>query len=35
MQTNAIYCGDAERVLANTLEFPDGLKTLQELVEEQ
>ena len=24
MQTNAIYCGDAEKVLANTLEFPDG-----------
>lgn len=24
MQTNAIYCGDAERVLANTLEFPDA-----------
>ncbi len=23
MKTNAIYCGDAQRVLGNTLEFPD------------
>ena len=24
MRTNAIYCGDAQNVLGNTLEFPDG-----------
>jgi DNA modification methylase len=24
MQTNAIYCGDCQNVLGNTVEFPDG-----------
>jgi len=24
MHTDAIYCGDSQHVLGNTLEFPDG-----------